>query len=720
MCVGSISHLAKHFFSYFLLEHQHEKIAQSAHRIIHPATKREVRWRTLDEVAIMMQRKKNSDNGFVSHSALNIEDDDGGSAKQKPSNLLFAPRLHAVFAPSSTSSKSSFSKSKPGFFLPGVPMALKLILLSFVGFAVLVVFTAKGKHAHWRYGSHWRYASPHMPKPLGVGEITRMKDKGATREKSSQLSKKDYDQNYDDGASSLDATQRMLAQPSRFVESEKKLKQQLLKLFEKQNGEHTKKPKNPNDSMLGVKISNRYLGENLLPYPETKGGEKEWEKKMERRKNELRKEDEQEWNELIQKYYEVMENIDEENDHSDHTWSFNVGGSEHRVQQRIDSDKGEVNPDGQMAVRPPKGTERWPSPSEKAGTDTTILLQPAFGSHRPSSDAILVFAEGYDLSIYLAFMESLIKTGYSGDVVLSISSEEKLKPNVKEYLQSKNAETGGVNVVAYEVNWSCFKKSGEEASSSGEGINHCKMNNAFGDAAGNSISDPREPRPVATARYELYWMWSLHYNKESWLMLIDARDVWFQLHPFQDLLARGKVSGELHFFGENADAVKIGSSRFNRSWLITAYGEKNVSSYFEKPVICSGSTIGNQDAIETYLRAMVAEFDTTLCKSKGCDQGFHNYLYYSGKLGADDTSKVEGISKVIVHEQGKGIINNVAALREKPLKEWGLYDAEKQRVLNWDGTTSAVAHQYDRDKEVNIMVKGKKRQFEQQWKALKK
>ena len=117
---------------------------------------------------------------------------------------------------------------------------------------------------------------------------------------------------------------------------------------------------------------------------------------------------------------------------------------------------------------------------------------------------------------------------------------------------------------------------------------------------------------------------------------------------------------------------------------------------------------------------MVAEYDATLCKSKGCDQGFHNYLYYAGKLGSDSGSNVEGISKVIFHEQGKGIINNLAALRTKPLSEWGLYDAKRELVLNWDGSTSLVAHQYDRDKEVNIMVKGKKRSFEQRWKASKK
>ena len=103
--------------------------------------------------------------------------------------------------------------------------------------------------------------------------------------------------------------------------------------------------------------------------------------------------------------------------------------------------------------------------------------------------------------------------------------------------------------MAYEVNWTCFKQSGEPADGSGEGMNHCKMIDAFGDADGNPISDPREPRPVATARYELYWMWSLQYNKESWLMLIDARDVWFQLNPFEELSSREKVYGELHLFG---------------------------------------------------------------------------------------------------------------------------------------------------------------------------
>ena len=57
---------------------------------------------------------------------------------------------------------------------------------------------------------------------------------------------------------------------------------------------------------------------------------------------------------------------------------------------------------------------------------------------------------------------------------------------------------------------------------------------------------------------------------------------------------------------ENADVVRIGTSNYNRKWLITAYGRDSVEPYFDKPVICSGSTMGHQIAIETYLRAMVS------------------------------------------------------------------------------------------------------------------
>lgn len=115
--------------------------------------------------------------------------------------------------------------------------------------------------------------------------------------------------------------------------------------------------------------------------------------------------------------------------------------------------------------------------------------------------------------------------------------------------------------------------------------------------------------------------------------------------------------------------------------------------------------MGEQIALETYLRAMVSESDETGTKLMGADQGFHNYLYYSNKL-----ANAETIRSIIVFDQGRGAINNLGAMRTKPLEEWGngnilqkVHD-HNMTVLNWDGTPSPVVHQFDRHKVLSTYV----------------
>lgn len=120
----------------------------------------------------------------------------------------------------------------------------------------------------------------------------------------------------------------------------------------------------------------------------------------------------------------------------------------------------------------------------------------------------------------------------------------------------------------------------------------------------------------------------------------------------------------------------------------------------DKRILCSGSTIGEQVAIESYLRAMIQQFDITKCIMKGCDQGMHNYLYYNGTL-----LNTSGIREVIAVEHGKGNVLNLSVLRSKSLTEWGLYDPEKQIVFNWDKTVAPIVHQFDRDAELSQFVR---------------
>jgi hypothetical protein len=106
----------------------------------------------------------------------------------------------------------------------------------------------------------------------------------------------------------------------------------------------------------------------------------------------------------------------------------------------------------------------------------------------------------------------------------------------------------------------------------------------------------------------------------------------------------------------------------------------------------------------------------------GADQGFHNYLYYSGKL-----SNAKGIRSITVQDQGSSIINNLGAMRIKELDQWGngkLVDRQKDgvvRVLNWDGQVSPVVHQFDRHKELSVYwYKKQGSMFVNKWRQSKK
>jgi hypothetical protein len=178
----------------------------------------------------------------------------------------------------------------------------------------------------------------------------------------------------------------------------------------------------------------------------------------------------------------------------------------------------------------------------------------------------------------------------------------------------------------------------------------------------------------------------------------------------QQLLRKSSSSsanggGWIYMFGENVDATRLGKSKSNRKWLLAAYGETVGTQWLaDKPTICSGATVGEWIAMETYLRAMVAEADHTGVTLAGADQGFHNYLHYSHKL-AHATDMIRGI---VVFDQGQGIVNNMGAMRTKPLEEWGngkivqFNETTKEyTVLNWDGMPSPVVHQFDRHKTLS-------------------
>jgi len=191
------------------------------------------------------------------------------------------------------------------------------------------------------------------------------------------------------------------------------------------------------------------------------------------------------------------------------------------------------------------GPSRFPKPSDLISVDALPYQKPTIGQHRIDQDAVFAFASEYDLNTYLCFIESLRKTGYGGDIVFAISTLDIKAKGVEQYLKT------APNVITYVLEMSCFNAEMKATDSSKGGMRVCQQHNLYADAEGNPLPDPREARTIATTRYELYWLWCLNYKPHSWIMLLDARDSYFQANPFNTVPRDNgdRTTGILHFFG---------------------------------------------------------------------------------------------------------------------------------------------------------------------------
>ncbi len=319
-----------------------------------------------------------------------------------------------------------------------------------------------------------------------------------------------------------EANAYMASQPSDSVDGEKALKEKLRPLYDKQQKDNEEDSSPIITRWLGRTAQDEF-GEDLQYWlPKSSTSDEEIEA----------------WKLKVDKLYQIDRMKDEE--------QFPIL---HNIQPP--SLLGKSDNTSNASSSNANGSLVYPSPAKDG---TRPIIQPTFGIHRMNVDAVFALAEGYDLKIYLLFIESLKKTGFEGDLVISVSSLDELKPDVEDYLRSFSKKGGesGLNVVAYTVTWTCYEGDGVTvAKGAKEGVRKCEMVGMYGLENGDkTVRDPREARPVATARFELYWAWSLHYDEHSWIMLIDSRDTYFQSNPFANVErdARGSPDGLLYFF----------------------------------------------------------------------------------------------------------------------------------------------------------------------------
>lgn len=164
------------------------------------------------------------------------------------------------------------------------------------------------------------------------------------------------------------------------------------------------------------------------------------------------------------------------------------------------------------------------------GPIPTSGATPLFGVKHKGTDAIFALACNYPTVYYKRFVGSLRKFGYTEDIVLAVSPVVKMKPGVEAYLKE-------TNVVAYGFDVDC------------KGTDNCQLRDEF-----LGYPDPRPHRTFANIRYALYEYWLRHYSDNSYILILDFRDTFFQANPFQQFGSfetRTTPKYDLQMYAEN-------------------------------------------------------------------------------------------------------------------------------------------------------------------------
>jgi len=311
------------------------------------------------------------------------------------------------------------------------------------------------------------------------------------------------------------------------------------------------------------------------------------------------------------------------------------------------------------------------------GPPPTSGSVPLFGVKHKGGDAIFALACKYPKQYFQRFVGSLRQFGYDDDIVLAVSPPAQMKPGLEDYLKA-------TNVVAYAFEVDCL------------GPDNCKLKDEF-----LGYPDPRPHRTFANIRYALYEYWMRYYTEQSYILILDFRDTFFQGNPFGYLgpVKSRPVRYDLQVYAENYKVKNIGKCVFNSLWVGRCFGDDKLEKVRDKPVICSGSTMGSYPAIRYYLKMMLSHMDTVQCWKKGIesDQGYQNYLYHFGFFNTPE-------GNATMNPQGYGVVNTIGAMngfrvpadQKGPLDTfWKIRDNDGF-VLNYDGTRSLCVHQWDR------------------------
>lgn len=334
---------------------------------------------------------------------------------------------------------------------------------------------------------------------------------------------------------------------------------------------------------------------------------------------------------------------------------------------------------------------------------------------------VMGMATGYNLATFHQFVGTLRKSGFKGNIILGV--EPTVSNEILEYFKYRN-------VTPKIMKW---------------------VNCTYSLATQKTDSHAIERRTCAHPYPDIKLRWSRFPLQRDWLrdcdtcsgpvLVMDVRDSFFQLDPFGP---GSPIVKGLQVFQEHKNQT-------TDHWLTKRPIKQckgNESFIPNKPMLCSGTTVGTRAAMLKYLERMYAEMRQWI-KNPNChfqmngdDQSIHNYLFYSSQLpfatsianregGIVNTIGYEGSEIMKQHIESKKKLGITVQSDAMDIPYEGAVGGKASEGRRWigekyniadnegwfteaDGTKSRVVHQFDRFGKPYLNWKNKHSYFRDQ------
>jgi hypothetical protein len=138
------------------------------------------------------------------------------------------------------------------------------------------------------------------------------------------------------------------------------------------------------------------------------------------------------------------------------------------------------------------------------------------------------------------------------------------------------------------------------------------------------------------SRYYFYQQWlTKHIDEVDRVLHTDTFDVIFQSDPFRPTINESK----LYF---TIEPVVLRDSWWTANWITQCYGLSVIRKFSDRPVSCSGVTVGGAVPFLKYLGILLGNEKWTTCFGHSLDQAHHNYLWYNGNF-SNQGLEIEGL-----------------------------------------------------------------------------